>query len=176
MRQIANVTCMCTLPYIILRVGKEEVNSIILQQYCYELIFRQISHRPWDSRENFGIYYQLDRKSKTWFFTFLSMYVFWIERGKILILQLSPPKFRYFADQNGPKGGPHENEFWQFSNVRMSSINRVQKADEKNGVICLVFMSPPKVMVLKLSKIVSFCKFLLMSESKALIAIDVYGS
>ena len=24
---------------------------------------------------------------------------------KILTSQLSPPKFRYFADQNGPKGG-----------------------------------------------------------------------
>ena len=54
---------------------------------------------------------QLDRKSKTWFFTFLNVYVSWIERDKILISQLSPPKFRYFADQNGPKGEPHENKF-----------------------------------------------------------------
>ena len=23
----------------------------------------------------------------------------------------------YFADQNGLKGGPYENEFWQFSNA-----------------------------------------------------------
>ena len=150
---------MCTLPYIILRVGKEEVNSIILQQYCYELIFRQISHRPWDSRENFGIYYQLDRKSKTWFFTFLSMYVFWIERGKILILQLSPPKFRYFADQNGPKGGPHENEFWQFSNVRMSSINRVQKADEKMGSFVWFSCLLPKLWSLSYQKLCLFASF-----------------
>ena len=44
-------------------------------------------------------------KSKTWFFTFLNMYVSLIERAKILNLQLSPLKFRYFAGQNGPKGG-----------------------------------------------------------------------
>ena len=54
---------------------------------------------------------QLDRKIKTWFFTFLNVYVSRIERDKILISQLSPPKFRYFAEQNGPKGGRYENEF-----------------------------------------------------------------
>ena len=57
--------------------------------------------RSWSYPGNFGIYSQLDRKSKTWFFTFLCVYVCWIKRDKILISQLSPPKFRYFADQNG---------------------------------------------------------------------------
>ena len=33
---------------------------------------------------------------------------------------------------------------------------RAQRVDEKNGIICLVFMSPSWVIVLKLSKIVSF--------------------
>ena len=81
------------------------------------------NYRPWDYPENFGIYSQLRRKSKTWFFTFLNLYVSWIERYKILILQLSPPKFRYFAYQNGPKEGPHNNEFWQFSNTKMNITN-----------------------------------------------------
>ena len=75
-------------------------------------------YRPWDYPENFGIYSQLDRKSKTLFFTFLNVYVFWIERDKILISQLSPSKFRCFADQDGQKWGSHENEFWQFSNAK----------------------------------------------------------
>ena len=66
-------------------------------------------NRPWDYPENFGICFQLDRKTKTYFFTFFNVYIFWIERNKILISQLSPPKFGYFADHNGPKGGPHEN-------------------------------------------------------------------
>ena len=46
---------------------------------------------------------QLDWESKTWFFTFPNVCVSWIERAKILILQLSPPKFRYFAART--KGG-----------------------------------------------------------------------
>ena len=40
--------------------------------------------RSWEYPENFGIYSQLDGKSKTWFFNFLNMYVCWIERDKIL--------------------------------------------------------------------------------------------
>ena len=31
--------------------------------------------------------------------------------GKSKSQQLSPPKFKYFSDQNGPKGRRHENEF-----------------------------------------------------------------
>ena len=78
---------------------------------------------------------QLNWKSKTWSFTFLHVYVSWTERDKILISQLSPPKFKYFTDQNVPKGGdPHENEFWYFSNMKMNITNRAQKVDEKNGV------------------------------------------
>ena len=36
--------------------------------------------------------------TNTWFFIFLNVYVSWIEQDKILISQLSPPKFRYFID------------------------------------------------------------------------------
>ena len=79
--------------------------------------------RSWDYPENFGICSQLNRKSKTCCFTFLNVNVFWIERNKVLIPQLSPPKFRSFGDQNGPKGGPHENEFWKFSNTKMNITN-----------------------------------------------------
>ena len=88
--------------------------------------------RSWDYPENVGIYSQLDRRSKSWYFTFLNVYVSWIEWDKILISQLSPPKFMYFADQNGiTQVGSHENEFWQFSNTRMNITNRAQKVDEK---------------------------------------------
>ena len=57
-------------------------------------------------------------KVKPYFFTFLNVYVSWIQWDKILISQLSPAKFRYFADQNGTKWGLHENEFRQFLNVK----------------------------------------------------------
>ena len=37
--------------------------------------FQAKFNRPWDYVKNFGIYSQLDSKSKTWFFTFLKVYV-----------------------------------------------------------------------------------------------------
>ena len=40
---------------------------------------------------------------------------------------------------------------------------RAEKVDGKNGVICLVSMLPSRVMVLKLSKKVHFCNFVLTS-------------
>ena len=49
--------------------------------------------RSWDYPEHFGMYSQLDRKSKTWFFTFLDVCMF---------------------------ACIHENEFWQFSNTKMN--------------------------------------------------------
>ena len=45
--------------------------------------------------EKFGS--QLEWKSETWFFTFLHVYVSWIEQDKILISQLFPPKLTYFV-------------------------------------------------------------------------------
>ena len=62
-------------------------------------------------------------------------------------------KLRYFADLNGPKEGPHENEFWLFSYSEMNITNRVEKVDEKNEVICLVFTFPSWVMILKSNSI-----------------------
>ena len=85
------------------------------------------------------------------------MYVSRIEQDKTLISQLSPPKFRYFTDQNGPKGGPHENKFWQLSNTKMNIANsKSSKSRWKNGAIFLVSFFPYWVVVLKLPKIVHF--------------------
>ena len=122
---------------------------------------------------------QLNRKSKTWFFTFLHVYTSRIDRDKILISQLSLPNFRYFADQNGPKGWPHENEFWHFPNTKMNITNSYSsKSRLKTGVICLVFFFPSSVMVCKLPKIVHFRKFVMTSPrnpslSKQSIYIDL---
>ena len=54
---------------------------------------------------------QLDRKSKIWFFTFLSVYVSLIERDKILISQFSPPKFRYGQARMDQRGDPIKMNF-----------------------------------------------------------------
>ena len=117
---------------------------------------------------------QLDRKSKTWFFTFLNVYVSWIDRDKILISQLSPPKFRYFADQNGPKGDPMKTNFEFFQIQKwISKTVRAQKVNERNEVICLVSFFPSWVMVLNLLKIVHFLQIRaeLSKKSKSIKAI-----
>ena len=44
-------------------------------------------------------------------------------------------------------------------------MDRAQKVDEKNGVICLVIMFTPRVMVIKMSKMAHFLYFLLMSDT-----------
>ena len=68
-----------------------------------------------------------------------------------------------------------------FDNFQMkkwvSETVRAPKADEKNGVICLVFMSTFWVMLLKLSKIVSFLHFFVdfSNKSKTVIAVYVYA-
>ena len=62
---------------------------------------------------------ELNWKSKNRFFTFLNVYF--------------SQTFRYFTDQNGPKRGPNDNEFWQFSNTNISWTVRVQKVYGKMG-------------------------------------------
>ena len=59
----------------------------------------------------------------------------------------------------------------------MRFLNRARKADVKNGVISVVFISLSWFMVLKLSKIVSFLQFFadISKKSKAVIAIYVYA-
>ena len=42
-------------------------------------------------------------------------------------------------------------------------MGRVQRVDEKNGFICLI-MFPPRVVIIKMSKIAHFLNFLLMTE------------
>ena len=39
-------------------------------------VYHHLDNRPGDYPENFGICSQLNRKSKTWFFTFLDVYIF----------------------------------------------------------------------------------------------------
>ena len=55
---------------------------------------------------------------------------------------------------------------------------RLEKQMKKNGVLCLVFMSCSWIMVLKLSKTVSFLQIIadVSKKSEAVIAIFVYAS
>ena len=57
----------------------------------------------------------------------------------------------------------------------MLQADRAEKVDEKNGVICVVFMFPSWVMILKLLKKVHFFHFVLTS-AKMSKAIYIYAS
>ena len=60
----------------------------------------------------------------------------------------------------------------------MLQIGRAEKVDEKNGVICVVFMFPSWVMILKLLKKVHFFNFVLTSAKiyNYVKAIYIYAS
>ena len=95
---------------------------------------------------------QLDWKSKTWFFSFLNVYLSWIEQDKILISQLKTQKW-------------------------ISETVRAQKVEEKNVVICPDSFFPSWVMVLKLPKIVQFLQICadISKKSKCIKAIYLYS-
>ena len=74
--------------------------------------------RSWDYPEHFGIYSQLNRKSKTWLF--ISPKVFFLNRtGENPNLTAFTSKIQIFLKPEWNKSRPHENEFWQFSNAKM---------------------------------------------------------
>ena len=60
----------------------------------------------------------------------------------------------------------------------MLQMDRVEKADGKNGVICVVSMFPSCVIILKLLKKVHFLQFCadLSKKSKYIKAIYIYAS
>ena len=68
-------------------------------------------------------------------------------------------------------------EYFQIQKWILQTV-RSEKVDEKNGVICLVSMFPCWVMVLKLSKKVSFLQFCtdLGKKSKSIKATYIYAS
>ena len=111
---------------------------------------------------------QIEVKSKTSIFTFLNVYVSWIERDKILIQNsgICRPEWTKV-------GTP-----WKWILTIFKFKNRVQKVDEQNGVICLVSFFPSGGMVLKFPKIVHFLQICndLTKESKHIKAIYLYPS
>ena len=55
---------------------------IYLGSMLHIISFLFSKFRSWDYPENIGFSFQLDRKSETWFFTFLNVYVSWIKQTK----------------------------------------------------------------------------------------------
>ena len=121
--------------------------------------------RSWDYPEHFGIYSQLDRKIKTWFFTFLNVYVFWIKQDKILIshsLYLQNPGiFQTTMDQRVP--------WWKCILTIFKCKNEVpkqlglEKQMKKMGSLVLFSYLLPDLWSLNCQKLCPFCNFLLIS-------------
>ena len=128
---------------------------------------------PWYYPENFGFILNSVEKVKPGFLLSLNMYFSWIEWDKILISKLSPLKFRYLADQNGPKGEPGK---MNFDNFQMQKEFPQQLELEKQ----MRKMAPffwrcllPELWSLNYQKLRPFCNFLLMSAKKSKAAIAI---
>ena len=61
--------------------------------------------------KNFGNSGQNYAKADMQLFCFFLIFLDFFTLSKIMISRFSPPKYRYFTDQNGQKGGLHEKEF-----------------------------------------------------------------
>ena len=77
--------------------------------------------RSWHYPDHFGIYSQLNRKRKTWFFIFLNLYIYWIERDKILSHSFHFQNSGSFQYQNWPKRDPMKMNFDNFQMQKWSS-------------------------------------------------------
>ena len=87
------------------------------------IISSLFSHfRSWDYQEHFGIFSQLNRKSKTWFFI-LPKVCFLKRTGENPNLTAFTSKIQIFLKTEWTKSMPHEKEFWQFSNAKMRFLN-----------------------------------------------------
>ena len=111
--------------------------------------------------------FQLNWKSKTWIFTFLNVYVSWIERGRTLISQ--PTRM----DQ---RGNPKKMNFDIFEKQKWISQLQLKTYIKKWGQLTSFFFSFLMVMVLKLPKIVPFLQISadLSKISKSFKAIYLY--
>ena len=89
-------------------------------------------------------------------------FLYWMGQNPNLTAFTS--KIQVFCRPEWTKGGPHENEFWQFLKCENDVPKQLglKKSRWKNWVISLVFISSSWFMVLKLSKIVFFLCSLLI--------------
>ena len=135
------------------------MSKLDLDFYCWLWKVHEKSRgtecRPWNYLENSGIYSQLNRKSET---RFLHPYClcFLNQTGQNANLTAFTSKILVFCRPEWTKWDPHVNDIWQ----------------------SLLFMSPSWVVILKLSKILSFFPIFadVSKKSKTVTAIYAYAS
>ena len=89
-------------------------------------IIRSLSSHfgSWDYPEKFGIYSQLDRKSKTCFFTFLNVYACWIKRDKSPNLTAFISKIQVFCR---PESTDQSGTLWKWISTIFKIKNKYYK-------------------------------------------------
>ena len=89
-------------------------------------IIRSLSSHfgSWDYPEKFGIYSQLDRKSKTCFFTFLNVYACWIIRDKSPNLTAFISKIQVFCR---PESTDQSGTLWKWISTIFKIKNKYYK-------------------------------------------------
>ena len=71
-------------------------------------------------------------------------------------------KFVYYRPEHGANGGPLKLDFEGLGTQKWNKpMDRAQKVDEKNVLICLVIIFISRVMVIKMSNNDSFLYFML---------------
>ena len=87
-----------------------------------------------------SLFFQLDRKSETWFFTFLNVcFLNW--KGQNPNLRAFTSKIQVFCRPEWTKGGPHKNEFLQFSNAKMEVPKQIGHEKQMKKMASLVLYS-----------------------------------
>ena len=117
------------------------------------------------------IFVNFNKNSKTWFFTFLNIYVSLMDLDKILISQLSPWKPGILQTRMDQRGDTMQ---MNFDNFQMQKWVCLKGSQSRWGVICLIFMSLSRFIFIRLTKTVSFLHFFadVCKTSKAVIAIS----
>ena len=114
-------------------------------------------------------------KVKPWYFTFLNVYASSIKGIKFWSHRFHLQNSGILQTRMDQKRNSIKMKFNNFQIQKwISQTVRTQKAD-KNGVICLVSSFPSSVMVLKLTKIVSFFQLFADISKKAKAVIAIYG-
>ena len=130
-----------------LRKEKDELHFNIPNNF-----FNSSHIRPWDQT---NLILKLIQKVN-WFFVFLNVYVFGIEWDKILISQV-------FRRPEWTRGGNPWKWILTFIKYKYEYDKQSSKIRYKNGIISLVPLFSSRAMILKLPKIVHFCKSVLTS-------------
>ena len=114
---------------------------------------------------------QIDRKIRTWFFTFLNKYASWVKMGQNSNHTVFTSKIQVFCRPVWTKGGTPWKWFWQFSNKYKNKYCKQLKKniakEIKNGVICPVSVFLSELWSLHFPKLCIFLQIFAYCSKKS---------